>query len=132
MKELEEVIKDIGLDKLPSEYTLEDFKPMHQMYSETKAQLERLKKSSAELVLELEKENAELKARLAKAIEPKFKAGQKVWIFVNKNNYECFDIEDISIRYWVDGGYEYLLEEDIYTTKEEAEKRLKELSGEIQ
>lgn len=87
-------------------------------------------------IAELEQELAELKE---KAIVPKFKIGQEVWAVsvLRLNNIDSFIITEIC--YCADYGlyyktnlginlYEYYF--DVFTTLEEAEKKLQELRGE--
>lgn len=84
-------------------------------------------------IAELEQELAELKE---KAIVPKFKIGQEVWAVsvLRLNNIDSFIITEIC--YCADYGlyyktnlginlYEYYF--DVFTTLEEAEKKLQEL-----
>lgn len=86
-------------------------------------------------IAELEQELAELKE---KAIVPKFKIGQEVWAIsvLRLNNIDSFIITEIC--YCADYGlyyktnlginlYEYYF--DVFTTLEEAEKKLQELRG---
>lgn len=79
---------------------------------------------------------AELEHRLANCIEPKFKAGQEVWIIhlrkVKKSKIFLISWDDNFIfRYGLEGGG-YLLEkfeDELFTTAEEALKELEELKN---
>lgn len=84
---------------------------------------------------ELENENAELKEKLKNAIVPKFKIGQKVWVnFQNGDGSatpkQC-KIQSIAIYNYLslfyDIGITEVVEEHIFSTEQEAQKKLKQL-----
>ncbi len=89
-----------------------------------------------------------LEERLKNAITHKFDIGEECW-YLEPNGYcndeiqvFCGNINEISINTWqsdddkpvlsykFDTSYHYILEEDIFATREDAEKRLAELKGE--
>ena len=90
----------------------------------------------------LELENANLKSELAelkqKAIVPKFKVGQEIYIVCDFNinrivyGWKIADYEYYKQLYIVvnKDGIDWLPEEKIFATKEEAEQKLAEIKGE--
>ena len=63
---------------------------------------------------------------------PKFKVGQTVWYISDTNKVFSFKINNIGglyFRYYDDNGF-WLHEKELFTTKAEAEAKLKELKGE--
>ena len=91
-----------------------------------------------------DKQIADLEAKLAelkqKAIVPKFKIGQEVFIIIQDviratsiNSFRVFENNELSYYCkYVDGERMYLEldEEEIFATKEEAEQKLAETKGE--
>lgn len=101
-------------------------------------QVYHLKNNSNEtLIYNLKSELAELKQ---KAIVPKFRIGQEVFIIIQDviratsiNSFRVFENNELSYYCkYVDGERMYLEldEEEIFATKEEAEQKLAEIKGE--
>ena len=92
-------------------------------------------------IVELEEENLRLKEQLKNAIVPKFKIGQNIYRIKNGNIVKNF-IQNIMVAYYKNNTtlITYFLsestsgcvlkEQNLFATKEEAEKKLKELKGE--
>ena len=130
-------------DKLSMiKYLKELLKQKDQRIAELEQDLEFTTKTANELIEikhKLEQELAELKE---KAIVPKFKIGQEVW-FISDPDIEILrkvrhiKVEDISISsFFTERGIMYsgdyragLSENELFATKEEAEKKLQELRG---
>ena len=98
-------------------------------------------------IAELEEENLKLKEKLKNAIVPKFKVGQKVYRIAWHSTYDLdygFNIETNTIRnihyhykcdmsnisYDLSNGLQYLSEDELFATKEEAKKELNKIKGE--
>lgn len=80
---------------------------------------------------------AELEEQLKNAIVPKFKYHQVVYVLCNtdiiKGQIDCFDYYNKKYLIWTMEfglGNEWCYEHELFTTKEEAEAKLKELQGE--
>lgn len=89
------------------------------------------------LILDLTQRIAELEEQLKNAIMPKFKIGQEVW-FVNDDK-QIYSGAVLSIQkcdwykqlvYTIGFNGRYIGEEYLFTTKEEAQAKLRELKGE--
>ena len=85
-----------------------------------------------------DEEIKELKEKLKNAIIPKFKIGQEVYWscgLYDTNEIRSFTINSIemfkNINIYFDNDETWLTEKDLFATKEEAEKILKELKGEV-
>ena len=91
-----------------------------------------------EKCLEQHKRIIELEEQLKNAIVPKFKIGQEVWRIDPENDVSSGEVWKIEInrvqtKYTVFWGNDYedvYFEYELFTTKEEAEAKLKELKGE--
>jgi hypothetical protein len=113
------------------------------LYGERKDSFDAMAESVVEKIESLEKENAELKARLEKAVELPCKVGDVVYESnIDRNIVSTYTIKKISIfqygtRYdWelidgiysnVPGFYDIALGKTIFLSKEQAEAKLKEL-----
>lgn len=76
------------------------------------------------LIAEKNKRIAELKEQLKNAIVPKFKIGQEVWWIYKDDIIESYVISDIRFMCFGDDGY-WLEDKELFSTKEEAEAKLK-------
>lgn len=89
---------------------------------------------AARYIEKLQAENAELRARLEKAVEPQFSNGDEVYAIIDTSFYTdvCpVTIKNADVVYEVFDGEQTTTQHRtrIFTTRAEAEARLKELKG---
>ena len=72
---------------------------------------------------------AELEEQLKNAIVPKFKVGQEVFFVYKDDIIESYNISKMSLMCFDDNG-DWLKEDELFATKEEAQAKLQELQGE--
>ena len=87
-----------------------------------------------ELLNQQDQRIAELEEQLKNAIVINLKVGQEVYVIENKNIFkdvlEEIEITEDGILFYVEEGIYGLEENEIFTTKEEAQAKLEELKGE--